>query len=189
MALIRPGTSKKRKLSFRGVVVVRNMYNRLYAQKWPRSRGRPSQSYQRAGLERMTASQEAVKRYHPRGQIAMKEALDRFLRRHRGVRGTAAIRFRDWQTQNVYGRAFAVDLPDGRTLWPATVHREVSDVLDWLEPRLGSVLTRTPDGWRGTIQCRPDAVLVQSLSRPLPTCCPPADIPPAKNAMGGFPGD
>lgn len=131
--------------------------------------------------------QRAVKTWPGEEQRVMDRALQTFMQAHRGVRGTAAIRLRDWLTQIIMGRAFMFVLPDGTRLYTAAARRDASDYLDWTDPRLGSLLTRTEEGWLPTIQCRLGNVLTCMHSREMPDCCPPASIPDKRDAMGGYP--
>lgn len=159
----------------------------MYAQTWPRKRGRSKLPWQRAQIERVRSIQRAVQQIPAEERSLMQRALAKFLRANRGVRGTAAIRERDLQTAHLSGRLFRPALPDGTDLNPASVYADASDILDWLEPRHGSMVVRTTDGWLPTVNCAPGRVLVQTLSIWEDGCCPNAGIPPAKYAMGGHP--
>lgn len=115
----------------------------------------------------------------------MANALKRFLDKHRGVRGTAAIRERDWQTAIFTGRQWAPVDPQGKIWWTATVQADASDQLDWLEPRIGSMIMRTANGWEPSVNCKPGRYL---QLHPVPydvVSCPPASIPPPHLSMGG----
>lgn len=187
MAMLRPGRSSRRRLSLKGGAVLRVQNGRTYAQAWPRKRGKPRQKYQQAGLRRMTVSQR-MNRYVPAEEYeTMNQGLQQFLKRHTGVRGTAAIRLRDWMTQVIYGRAWRLELPNGRVLWPAAAQRDVSDILDWIDPRPGSLMTRTADSWLPTVNCKVGSVLTMTDSRAAPACCPAAHVPPADETVGGYP--
>lgn len=187
MALIKTGRAARRPGYRQRVYVLRSFHGRTIAQSWPRARGIPVIGYMKAGIERMRIAQRAVKTWAPEEQRVMDKELKSFMRRHRGVQGTAAIRLRDWLTQIIYGRAFQWTTPDGKLLRTAAMQRDASDWLDWSEPRLGSLLTRTDQGWLPTIQCRKGLVLTQSLSIATETCCEPASIPDKRDAMGGYP--
>lgn len=174
-------------MSLRGAVLLRVSHGRTYAQGWPRRRGQPSASYQKASLERMSASQRMVK-YMPAAERATMEAgLARFMRQHTGIRGTAAIRLRDWLTQIVFGTAWAAVAPDGTVFYSAKMRRDCSDFLDWIEPRIGSLMVRTDAGWRTTINCKKGAMLTMTDGGIYPDCCASASIPNKKAALGGTP--
>lgn len=185
MAIIRPGRAGKRRLSLTGAVSVRVYQGRTVAQAWPRPRGTPKLAYQRATLDMLRVSQRAVKQIPARESAPMDRELKAFLNAHRGLQGSAAIRLRDWLTQVVYGRAWAVAFPDGRVMWSQRVYRECSDFLDWTLPRIGSLLTRTDRAWLPTEACAPGAVCKLMPSIPITGCCPPASIPDRRWGAGG----
>lgn len=185
MARVKPGRNLKGTAPLTGAVSFRIDRSRTYAQKWPRKRGLPKQTYQRAGLERLRIAQNAVKHMPGDDVTPMREGLQTFMDRHRGVRGTAAIRLRDWLTQVVYGRAWSLQLPDGTVVYSAQVQRDCSDFLDWLEPRIGSLVTRTDEAWLPTVNCKRGRLLTLTGPGEQGRACPPASIPPARLAMGG----
>jgi hypothetical protein len=186
MATVLPGAASRRPGFTKRAYVIRRHNGKLVAQSWPRRRGKPKQSYQKANLRRMSVMAKAVKRWPTREVEPMRTGLNRFLQENRGVRGTAAIRFRDWQTAILSGRQWIFDTPDAGPIHPARLVQDVSDLLDNLEPRYGSLLTRAPDGWLPTVQCAPGYVLCSFHSQPAANACPPASTPPADQAAGGF---
>lgn len=186
MAQIQPGTGRRKRPSTKGAYVLRVSGGRVYAQAWPRQRGRSKLGYQQASNERMRLLSEAVKRVPAREQNPMREGLDAFLSDNRGVRGTAAIRLRDWITSMLTGRAFSFALPTGRVIWSNAVVRDCSDFLDIMEPRVGSLMTRTSEGWYPTVQCGPGRVLCCIPPTPITGACPPASPAPHSEAVGGY---
>lgn len=186
MAQIQPGTGRRTRPSTKGAYVLRVSGGRVYAQAWPRKRGRSNLGYQKASNDRMQLLAQAVKRVSAREQTPMREGLDAFLAANRGVRGTAAIRLRDWLTSIITGRAFNWALPDGRVIWSNAVIRDCSDFLDILEPRVGSLLTRTTTAWHPTVQCGPGRVLCCIPPNPLEGACPQASPAPHSTAVGGY---
>ena len=182
---MRPGRSSRRSHSFQGSVLFRISNGKTYAQAWPRKRGLPQLTYQRANLERMKVAQRAV-RYVPGWEIStMEDGLQRFMNAHRGVRGTAAIRLRDWIMQALYGRAWNPVAPDGRVFYTSKVYRECSDFLDWLDPRPGSLVVRTDHAWLCTVQCKAGSFLMLTEDGDWPGGCPEASIPSLVEAVGG----
>lgn len=186
MAIIKPGRASRRPGYSAKVILSLVRKGKVYAQKWPRKRGTPPQEYQRAAIDRWKTGQQAVKYTSPREQSSMREGLGRYLDKNQGVRGSAAIRLRDWFLQNMAGRAWAVDTPDGRRIYSGAVVKDASDFLDGMEPRVGSLLTRTPTGWLPTVQCRPGYYLQSAGSGASTRCCPPASIPGPDQAVGGY---
>lgn len=186
MATLLPGRASRRPGYTKPAYVIQHRRGRLVAQSWPRKRGLPKQRYMLAILQRMKIAAKAVKRWPTREVEPMRQGLDDFLRENRGVRGTAAIRFRDLQTSILSGRQWEVNFPDGSVSRTAQQVQDASDVLDNLEPRIGSLVTRAPDGWLPTEQCAPKHVLCSYHSQADPNACPPASIPDRSTAAGGF---
>lgn len=186
MAQIRPGRASKRPGYLTKQLMLRELHGKIVASAWPKPQGPSKLPYMIANRERMKIAQKAVKLVPPTETIPMNEQLKKFLREHRGVRGTAAIRMRDLETQRMFGTLFQPILPNGKRLAMQTQVREVSDWLDWIEPRLGGVMIRTKDGWRTTTNCKLHAVMMQTIVGAWPQSCPLADIPGKDEAMGGY---
>lgn len=186
MATLMPGRTSRRpgytKKSF--ITLVR--HGQIYAQAWPRPRGLPKLPYQRANLERLRTAMRAVKMTPSREFSTMEQGLKKYLREHEGVRGTAAIRLRDWQTAIMYGRGFAFRHPDGFIMNTATVTGDASDLIDNMEPRPGSLITRTDVEWLCTHGNKPGGVLSLMNDGEQSFASPPASIPPKDQAVGGF---
>lgn len=183
---MRSGRSSKRPQYRQRVYVVRSVQGRTVAQAWPSPRGQPKQPYMKAALDAFRVAQRGIKHWSPHEQEVMAAGLDEFMRKHRGVRGTAAIRMRDWLTMFTYGRAAKITIPGYDNTRTATQLRDASDWLDHAEPRLGSLLVRTGEAWLPTVQCQLGAVLCQWMPLPIGKPCPVASIPPADEAMGGY---
>lgn len=159
---------------------------RAIAQSWPKKRGKYRDDRMRASTWRQDVTVIASKLMRPQEYMPLNEALIEFLAKHTGLRGTAAIRTRDWFTQLITGRLWAWATPTSTSQYPATVRGDASDVLDWIEPRLGSVPVRTPTGWLGTTNLRPGEVFVSTGTEARFTNCPNATIPGYDDAMGGM---
>lgn len=160
------------------VFITRPTPQGIVASYWPSKRGRPKSLYDRSVLERLRKVTQHIARINDREVAPLRDALATFNRQHRGLRGTASIRLEDLLTQHAFGRLFAYRLPDGRTLYHRDAILDVSRRLDWLEPRVGSILTRTPTGWLPTIPCEPGARCMLMPSDPIVGCCPPAQQTP-----------
>lgn len=186
MAIIRPGRASRRPASVGKHIVLYTFQGRTYVRSWPAKRGKPKQPYQQAALDRLRLQQQAVKFTSVDEYDTMDRGLKAFLREHRGVRGTAAIRLRDWLTGITFGRAFSWSWQGRPRVVSAAVVQDCSDFLDHLEPRLGSLMTRTPDSWLPTVQCRPGAVLTCAHSGLYPGACPAATLPKRNEAIGGY---
>jgi hypothetical protein len=185
MALIRPGRASRRPGYTKRGFLLAVRKGKIYARAWPRRRGTPKYSYMRDQNLLFKLVALAIKLLSTEDRQGMDSGLQDFLNENRGVRGTAAVRARDWFTQVMFGRAWAINMPDGRRVWPASVVQDCSDVLDHLEPRIGSLLTRTDDSWLCTVQCQQGQVLFLSSGGPDSTCCPPASTPGREQAVGG----
>lgn len=186
MAIITPGRSRSRPPYSKKTLIQDFWRGMLRVRSWPRKRGLPKQPWQLAGMERLKVAQKAVKNLPEREVVPTREGLEEFMREHTGVKGTAAIRLRDWQTMNFFGRAYMPIRPDGRPIYSFAQMQDVSAFLDVIEPRYGSLLVRGREGWAATRQCRPRTPLVLGPGIATPGCCPPADIPPMTEAAGGY---
>lgn len=185
MAGIQPGRSSRRPHSLRGAVVLLVKKGKIIAQSWPNKRGRSPHSYQRAQIDRIRALQRNVYNVPAEERSLLQRALKKFLDANRGVRGTAAIRERDFLTSNMAGRLYRPQAPQGRPLNTAAIHGDASDILDWLEPRMGGMIVRTSNGWLTTVNCGPGRVLTMTEETQETFCCPNASIAPKHLAMGG----
>lgn len=185
MAFLTPGRGTARPGYRRGRFYLRFWRGKLIAQSWPRPRGQPTTTRARAQQDYFRLLQKTVDLWNADERCTMDEWLSLFLRQHRGVKGTAAIRLRDWLTRIASGNMWAADSPDTPTIRTQRQIRIPSDALDILEPRPGSLLTRTGSGWHPTVQCAPGAVLVQAHGSPDPGCCPPASPADPSTAAGG----
>jgi hypothetical protein len=77
-----------------------------------------------------------------------RNAIRNYNRHNRGQRGSAAIRFRDWQTQRLYGRGVAIIVNPQLTIYPPAIARDASAILDHCTWIYGQVLQRAADDWR-----------------------------------------
>lgn len=186
MATMIPGGMSERPASLKNAAILRLWRGMIIVSGWPKKRGPPKQAYQRASLERWKVLNRMVKHTPAPERIAMGDGLKQFLDTHTGLRASAAIRLRDWFTAIYTGRAFYFSLPDGSSIYPSVIGQEVSDLLDWTEPRVGSLLTRTDKGWLPTVQCAPGRVLCQLPPDEIPGACPPASQAPKSQAVGGY---
>jgi len=186
MAILEPGRASSRPLRLKGVVNIIARGGRLFAQAWPKKRGPHTLPWMKANRDRLIAIQKAIQ-FMPTAERGLtQQTLKQYLAKHQGLRGTAAIRERDYQTAMISGRLWATADPYGTKITPVTVCADASDFLDWIEPRIGSMMVRTETGWLPTENCAPGKVLVQTLVPDWPGACPPASIPDAADAMGGF---
>jgi hypothetical protein len=127
--------------SYRGITRV---------QAWPRKRGPAKTEDERLRQAIFTMWQGLYKRLHPREIEADRAAIEAHNRTHRGQRGSAAIRLRDWVTQRLYGRGIAVTTDFGVTFWPPAVHRDASLILDHVTDTPSDLLQRGGQEWQGT---------------------------------------
>lgn len=187
MALITPGRASQRPPYFKRILSMVIRQGQLYVKAFPRKRKTAKQVWQIANQERFKIASQAIKHIHEREQSTMQTGLDEFLAENRGVKGTAAIRLRDWFTAVMFGRAWAVRAPNNRIYYPATVLQDISDLLDSFDPRVGSLLVRTNATWLPTVQCQEKFILCLLPEGDLPDTCPVASIPTNKDeSVGGF---
>lgn len=158
--------------------MLRVLNGSLVASSWPRKRGTPTDRYQLSILERMRQLQQHVKRINDREIEPLRQALDQWNDDNRGQMGTATIRLRDLLTANSSGRWLAFLLPNGQWAVHIDALQDYSRRLDWLEPVIGSMLTRTPTGWRPTTPCARGYVMALTDSNPSGAACAPARYNP-----------
>lgn len=186
MATIRPGRASRRPGTSSRQLIYYTRNGRLHVRAWPRKRGRPKQPWQRANLDKLRYAQQLVKRMTELETQATREALDSYMQSNQGLRGTAAIRLRDWLMMQLTGRQWIWEAEDGARFYPAAVVQDISDMLDHAEPRPGSLLTRTDAEWLPTVQCRPGAVFQVMPDGGLPDACPAATLPAKHETVGGY---
>lgn len=143
---------------------------------WPRTRPRRRGRYEAQLEKRFRDVQAHVKTLKGFETEALRQGVAGVNKANTGQRGSASIRFRDLLHQLATGRLWGFELPDGRVIHSAAAHQDQSEAMDWTEPRLGSLLVRTEQGWLPTHQCQPGYVLTCSNSEPNPHCCPPASL-------------
>lgn len=183
MALIRVGGAQKRPHYAQRLFTARPRSGRVVLGGWPAPAQRRPSLYNRDVLNRFRALVQASKSLHPREDLPMRAAVETHARTHTGVRGSANIRLRDLHVQRLSGRLWAIELPGYGTIYPAAVRDDISDAIDWVEPHLGGVLTRTREGWATTPMCEPGAVLTTTLPGPVSGCCPPPTPAPTNQAL------
>lgn len=186
MAVVGTPNSPRRPYRPRGLFVARATCGKLVVQRWPRKRGTPKCSYLLDLVERFRLWTAHIKELHWREVFTTKEMLSHLNSVSRGQKGSAIIRERDWYIRVQSNRMWAFLLPDGKVLWPETVKRDVSDALDAISPRYGSLLVRGDDGWWPTVQCVPGRLLVMAPSVSLSSCCADASPAPRGEAIGGY---
>lgn len=158
------------------VYYTRLLHGRLHASVWPRGRSEQPSPKQQRSQDAFKASLWFVKHMHEREVTPWREALERFHRANRGLRGSAAIRLRDLLMQSIRGRLFSFYLPGIGWLHSAAVHREITMLLDWFEPHPGSLMARGDDTWKPTVPCQTGAVLTMSPESATANCCEPNRI-------------
>lgn len=149
MPLLRPTGITWRPPSIGKVAVVSPWRGKLRVQAWPRKRGLPTDPKAKARLDLFALIQRVLKNLQELEISAMREGIRKHNKSHRGQRGSAAIRQRDWHHQRMMGRGFAFDLPDGRTLYPPGVHRTASKLLDHIAADPGEIALRLDSRWDG----------------------------------------
>lgn len=104
---------------------------------WPRPRGKPKTAKAKKLQDDFRLANEACKYWDPRNIIAIDE-----------LRKGTPVLIRDLQIMMMYNRFAHFALSDGRIIYSVQARQDVSDSLDSISPLPGSVLIRTPDGWR-----------------------------------------
>ena len=128
-------------------VIVSSWRGITRVQAWPKKRGLPKTKPERTRLEIFKLFQRLIKQLGPHETEYERQAIKNHNRTHRGQRGSAAIRFRDWQTQRLYGRTVAITTPEGITFWPPAVARDASFILDHVTDQDGQILQNAGPEW------------------------------------------
>lgn len=147
MSLFRPAGSQWRTPQFKKQLIVSDFRGQLRVQSWPRKRGIPKTDAERDRLLIFRAWQMLIKTLIWKETEHEREAIRQYNRANRGQRGSAAIRFRDWQTQRLYGRGVGVRVQGGPTFYPVAIKRDASNILDWCTYTPGHLLLRGDDTW------------------------------------------
>jgi len=103
---------------------------------WPRKRGRSGTPKQQANRDKFASVQRASRYIAPQTYSQIVDA----------TQGTPLLP-RDIVTMIMYNRVAAFTLPDGRTLYPMAVRKDVSEALDSISQTEGDTLVRGPEGW------------------------------------------
>lgn len=148
MTFLRPTGSQWRTPEYGKNVIVSSWRGITRVQRWPKKVGAPRTPAEAARRYIFTLYQTLIKVLHPRECEYEREAIRQHNRTHRGQRGSAAIRFRDWQTQRLYGRGIAINVSPTLTFYPPAVSRDASLILDWVTDFEGQILQRGALTWQ-----------------------------------------
>lgn len=171
MGFIRSRNSSKRPSYQTGLVLTRVTRAGEVASAWPRQRPKKVPTRVAANHAFFTQVVKTIALMQTAELKATADAAKALNKAHRGLQGAQSLRPEDYHTARLMGRAFAIALPDGRTAWPLPAVMDVSRWLDWMEPRLGSLLTRTDVAWLPTYTCVAGAKFTATPSGPLSSCC------------------
>lgn len=181
MGLLRTGPGRSRLGYTPGSFLTRLVGSTVVSSSWPRTRSRRRSTLQRALQDRFRAIVDTVARLSPIETNALHDALREHNRRHTGLQGTATIRPEDLEHARLSGRLWAFLLPGGQLSIHVDALYDVSSYLDWLEPKVGSMVVRTKDGWRACDVCEPGAIFTCTPEGYIASCCQPAKIwPPSE---------
>jgi len=152
VAVIGVPVRRKRPAPVRGLFLPLAVCGTIRVQAWPRKRGLPKTEYNLGLIEWFGEVSRAAANVSAYERVVLTEMIAEWKQHNSGQKGSAIIRERDWIQRVMMGRMWKIELPDFTTIWPATVARDVSDALDILLPVLGSLLVRTADNWKCTVQ-------------------------------------
>jgi hypothetical protein len=151
--------------------MLRLVKGQIIASIWPKKRPNKPTERQRIQRDSFAAIVDTVKHLSTVETQTMQDAIEAWNQTHQGFSGSEAIRPEDWHQARLSGRAFALTLPDGRTVYSAAVARDVSLILDWIEPRHGGLLVRGKDEWCTTDNCAAGYKFTVTPDGVLPLCC------------------
>lgn len=136
MATTKSPVGAERMPALRGTLIAYVRNGRLIVAKWPRRRG-PSKN-------------ETAKRtttwFKEANLLAKYVATEDQKLAYDATVGSPLLP-RDIILMAMAGRHFAIDLDNGKTIWPVAMTKAVSDSLDSISQIPGTLLVRAPDGW------------------------------------------
>jgi hypothetical protein len=141
-------------------VIVSSWRGITRVQRWPKKVGPPRNENEAKRRKIFALYQLLIKWIGSKESEYERQAILDHNRTHRGQRGSAAIRFRDWQTQRLYGRCVAITTDSGIVFYPPAVSRDASFILDHATAEHGAILQRTVDKWGAIAQGSPGDVLI-----------------------------
>lgn len=147
MSLLRPLGSQWREPELGRTIIVSTWKGVLRVQGWPRKRGLPKEPSQINRLTLFSWYQRLIKRLTAQETIYEQDTIRQYNKENRGQRGSAAIRFRDWETQRLYGRGVGIIIRPGLTIYPPAISRDASFILDWTTQTPGQILQRGSTQW------------------------------------------
>jgi hypothetical protein len=187
MATIQQRNASKRPGYAGKIFVISTWKGRLRVSAWPRKRGTPKDEYQKSITDRLKTVVAWLKTLHAREVIPMREAVEEHNKSVKGLKGAAAVRYRDIAHMNAEGRFLAFEMKDDGTTNPALVRpgtiwmsaavaQDISDALDWTQPRKGALLVSHNGLWLPTRQCAIGAVFTSIDNNDAYLCCPEASM-------------
>lgn len=186
MAVIGVPIRRKRPAPVRGLFLPLAVCGQLRVQSWPKKRGTPKSEYMQGLIEWFSEVSRAGAHVSAWERVVLQDMLSEWKRINTGQKGSAIIRERDWMQRVAMGRMWKIELEDFTFLWPFTVMRDVSDALDILRPLLGSLIVRTSDDWRMTVQAGATGPLTITGGVPQFAGAAVASLGDRNTAMGGY---
>jgi hypothetical protein len=110
----------------------------LRARAWPKHRKRERTTAEVEREQTFANVQRVWNYYLPAGQMWMREAT-----------GPTPMLPRDMFTMMLYNRLFAVQMLNGKTIYPMPAKLDVERALDAITQTPGQTLIKTPTGWEG----------------------------------------
>lgn len=147
MSFLAPTGAQWRTPQYGKSVIVSTSRGVLRVQAWPRKRGLPKTKPEQNRLSVFSLYQRLIKWLAHWETNYARKAIAEHNRTHRGQRGSAAIRFRDWQTQRLYGRGVAVTTDENIVFYPAAVSRDASFIMDHTTSDNGQISQRASSSW------------------------------------------
>jgi len=144
---LRPTGSQWRTPEMGKAYIVNSWRGITRVQIWPKARG-PAKTLDEQNRQLIfRLYQQLIKRMIFRETENEREGIIQHNRTHRGQRGSAAIRLRDWQTQRLYGRGVAVTTSMNVVFYPPAIKRDASNIMDHVTAEHGQLCQRQLDRW------------------------------------------
>lgn len=168
MSFLSPTGTQWRTPQFGKSVIVSTYRGVTRIQAWPKKRGQSKNQVQINRQRLFALVQKAVKHLSHWEVNYVREAINEHNRTHRGQRGSAAIRLRDWQTQRLYGRGFAITMPGFGTIYPPACKVDCTEILDHASDVPNSTLMRGLEEWESKNTGQANQVLIAGAAGALP---------------------
>jgi len=135
----------------------------IIATVWPKKKGKENNPRVVFQQQRMKAATQTVAILSEVEYRPLATAIQQANAAHAGLGGSAAMRPEDLHTQRLLSPRWILSDTTGQRYYPINIRMIASNWLDWLSPAVGSIATRTPEGWLPTALGAPKSHFVGNV--------------------------